>query len=123
MGAAEAYTYVDSTKIVGIAPTVHIPQSAYIRAEWILDQFISERANLDLLRDFHCTVPVGKYHLYIQISSMLVSWRKCEAENGVWYEPTDIHPIWHESHLYDEEGEQLNHDFDIHIIINKLTTH
>ena len=123
MSAAEAYTYVDSTKIVGIAPTIHIPQSAYIRAEWIFDQFISERANMDLLRNFHCTVPVGKHHLYIEISSMLVSWRKCEAENGVWYEPTDIHPMWYECYLFDEEGEKLPHDFDIHVIINKLTTH
>lgn len=123
MGAAEAYTYVDSAKIVGFTPAVHIPHSAYIRAEWILDQFLGERANMDLVRDFQCTIPVGKNHLYIQISSMLVSWRKREAEDGSWYEPTSIIPMWHESHLYNEDGEQLNHDFDIHIIINKLTTH
>lgn len=123
MSAVEAYTYVDSTKIVGYTPSIHIPHSTYIRAEWILDQFISERANMDLLRDFQCTIPVGKHHLYIRIDSMMVSWRKCEAEDGSWYEPTDIHPMWYECYLFDEEGEKLPHDFDIHVIINKLTTH
>jgi hypothetical protein len=85
---------------------------------------LSERANLDYLRDFHCLVVLsGGKELSVKIDSMLVSWRRVEAEDGSWYEPTDIHPMWYECYLFDEEGEKLPHDFDIHVILNRLTTH
>lgn len=119
----ETYTYVDSTNIVGFTPTVHIPKSAYIRAEWLLNQFVDDRANIELLRGFECIVPVGKYQLRITIDAMMISWEKVTAPDCEWYQPTDIHPIWYEYYLYDEDGEKLPNDFDIHVIFNKLTTH
>lgn len=121
----ERYKYINSTKITGRAtPTVHIDNRVYTRVEWLLDQFLSERANIDFLRDFHCLVPMpGGRELSVQIDSMSVYWQKCDAEDGSWYEPTEIVPIWTETYLYDEDGERLPHDFDIHIVLRRLTFH
>lgn len=118
------YQFVDSAKITGHStPTIHIDNSVYVRVELLLDQFLSERANLDYLRDFHCLVVLrGGKELSVKIDSMLVSWRKVEAEDGEWYEPTNISPMWYECYLFDEEGERLPHDFDIHVVLNRLTS-
>lgn len=119
----EQYDFVDLKLINGHVPTVHIPTSAYNRAEWLLDQFICERAPLDLLRGFARTIRVGEHVLAIEIPSMYVYWRKCEAEDGEWYEPTGIYPTWVQADLYDEDGEKLPHDFDLNVVISKLITH
>lgn len=118
------YKFIDSAKMTGRAiPTVHIDNKAYTRVEWLLDQFLSERANMDYLRDFHCLVQLGSRELSVQIDSMSVYWQKCEAEDGSWYQPKEIVPIWTEVYLYDEEGEKLPHDFDINVVLRRLETH
>ena len=144
---AENYHFVDSARITGKPmATVHIDNSAYFQVELALDQFLGLRANIDnsayfqvelaldqflglranidYLRNFECVVPMkGKRELVVKIDSMYVYWRKCEAEDGEWYEPTEIHPMWSEAYLYDEDGEKIPHDFDINIVLRRLTTH
>lgn len=121
----QEYQYVDSTRLVGHAtPTIHIDKSVYNRVEWLLDQFVSARANIDLLRDFSCVIPMrGNRELAIKIDGMYVYWRKCSADDGAWYEPIEIYPTWAEAKLYDEDGELLPHDFDINVVIKRLTFH
>lgn len=121
---AENYHFVDSAKITGKPmATVHIDNSAYFQVELALDQFLGLRANIDYLRNFECVVPMkGKRELVIKIDSMYIYWRKVEAEDGEWYEPTEICPMWTEVYLYDEDGERLPHDFDINIVLRRLTT-
>lgn len=122
---AENYHFVDSARITGKPmATVHIDNSAYFQVELALDQFLGLRANIDYLRNFECVAPMkGNRELVVKIDSMYVYWRKCEAEDGEWYEPTEIHPMWSEAYLYDEDGEKIPHDFDINIVLRRLTTH
>lgn len=121
----EDYMFIDSARMTGKAtPTIHIDNRVYTHVEWLLGQFIGERANVDYMRNFHCIVPMpGNRELIVSIDSMYVYWRKCEAEDGEWYEPTEIHSMWSEAYLYDEDGEKIPHDFDINIVLRRLTTH
>lgn len=119
------YTFINSTRMVGSpAPTMHIDNSVYTRVEMMLDQFINDRANIDYIRGFRCEIllPEDKV-LFIEIDGMYVYWEKREAEDGEWYEPREVYPTWAQADLYDEEGERLPHDFDINIVIRRLTTH
>ena len=121
--STEQYQFIDSPSIAGRASTVHIPNSAYIRLEWVLDQFVSDRANLEVMRGFESTVRFEDKILCVRIDVLYVYWNRVSAEDGVWYEPREIIPIWHEAHLYNKEYDELPHDFDLNVIINRLTTH
>lgn len=116
----ETYHYVDSKAIIGHNPTIHIPRSANIRIEWLLDQFISDRAGMERMRNFEAIVRFEKYSLVVAIDIICVYWLRVEAEDGSWLEPREIVPMWTTAYLYNEEGEKLPHDFDINQIINNL---
>lgn len=119
------YKFIDSTRIVGNhARTVHIDNSVYIQIEHLLDRFLSNRHGMDVMRDFTAALVLPhNRELIVKIDTMYVYWRKCSAEDGEWLEVKEISPMWWESHLYDEEGEQLPHDFDLNVVLQRLTFH
>jgi hypothetical protein len=121
----EAYTYINSTQLIGRPkPTCHIESKVYDALTDIFRNFIYDRANMDFIREFSTEILLPKGQtLAIQVNSIVPYWETISAPDGDYIAIREVYPSWHESHLYDEDGEELPHDFDFNVVINRLTTH
>lgn len=117
-----AYTYVDSATMIGRAiPTVHIEGKVYDAITDIFRNFIYDRSGMDFIREFSTEILLPKGQtLAIQADSIVPYWETISAPDGDYIAIQAVYPSWTEAHLYDEDGEELPHDFDFNVILQRL---